>query len=68
MELVQCDKPDQVRAWINDNLQQWKFWQQVLSEESYKALGKTREQALALCNYFEGRYDMACNFRQILSN
>ena len=63
-----CTKPEQVKAWINNNHQQWEFWKTVVAMGTYAPLNKTKEQAEALANYYEGRYDMACNFREILEN
>lgn len=61
-----CTKPKQVKAWIDNNKQLWEFWDTVVKCEQYELQNKTLEEAIALANYYEGRYDMACNFMSIL--
>lgn len=61
-----CTKPLQVKAWIDNNKALMVFWQTVVTNESHHLQNKTREEAIALANYYEGRYDMACNFMEIL--
>lgn len=66
MDVVVCTKPLQVKAWINNNKLLWEFWQRVVAEENYGLQNKTREEAVALLNYYQGRYDIACDFNSIL--
>lgn len=61
-----CTKPLQVKAWIDDNRNLWEFWQTVVDKDTHEMNGKTKLEAVALANYYEGRYDMACNFKMIL--
>jgi hypothetical protein len=42
------------------------FWQITVLNETYLSLGKTKEEAEALANYYEGKYDMAIQFTEIL--
>lgn len=59
-------KPLQVKAWIDNNKSLWEFWQTVVDKDTHEMNGKTKLEAIALANYYEGRYDMACNFKMIL--
>lgn len=40
---------------ITNNKDQWEFWQETLSRGTYSALGKTKDDAVNLCGYYEGR-------------
>lgn len=61
-----CTKPKQVKAWIADCHSIMQFWQITVLNETYLSLGKTKEEAEALANYYEGKYDMAVQFTEIL--
>jgi hypothetical protein len=57
----------QIRAWINNSHEQVEFWQRIQRSELVNVMGKTPEQVDALVNYFEGKFDMACNIRDFVS-
>jgi len=37
--------------------EQWDFWQIILDQESWEEKGKSKEDVIALVNYFEGKWD-----------
>ena len=58
----------QVKAWISGYHEQYEFWKTVSCNEGECAgLGKTVEQAAHLSSYFEGCYDAALKFRNLIS-
>lgn len=57
----------QIEAWINTNDSLSAFWEEVILREDWKGLNKTKEQATALKEYFEGRLDMALEFRDFIN-
>ena len=51
----------QIKAWIDNNEEQYHFWCQVSqSEVSCGGLNKTTAEAKELASYFKGRFDLAC--------
>ena len=61
-----CDKPKQVDMFVRENLRLWEHWQMAIATETYSLQGKTEDEAHSLMSYYEGRYDMACNFKTLL--
>jgi len=59
-------KPAQVDSWIKNNLQLKEFWEDVVEMETWHGLSKTKEEVVALVKYYEGRYDMACEFKKMM--
>ncbi len=54
-----------LQATINEEFDEWQYWVNIYQKVAWKEVGKTREDVVALMNYFEGRYDMACVLRQV---
>ena len=57
-----------LQATINKEYDEWQYWSNIYHKESWEKIDKTREDVLVLMNYFEGRYDMACDLRHMINN
>ncbi len=59
-------KSQQLEANISKLYDNWMKWGEVLLTASWDVYHKTEKEVEALCNYFEGRYEEACNCRQFV--
>lgn len=48
---------DKLRNVLDKATLRWGKWQSVLYREAYRHHGKTREEVVALSNYYEGKVD-----------
>lgn len=57
----------QIDSWVTNNHTLWQFWKIVVIREDWEGQNKTREEAVALREYYEGRYEMALKFRDFVN-
>ncbi len=55
----------QIEAWIKNNLDLMNFWVRVAETKTWGLHNRTESEARALASYFEGRYDLAIEARQL---
>lgn len=68
METITIVNPEpQIKAWISSSEILFEHWQEVVRREDWGDQNKTREQAIALREFYEGQLTMALNFRDFIS-
>lgn len=56
--------PKTLSSLIDEARMKWDLWDEISKDEvALTDRGKTREEALMLVNYFEGRFDALCDAR-----
>ena len=56
-----------IESLIHEAEIKWDFWRGVSDDpQALEDRGKTREEAIILANFFEGRFDGLCDARGVL--
>ena len=55
----------QIDSWVNNNLFLWQYWEEVSHNGNWEREDKTEVEVISLANYYEGRYDMALNIKEL---
>lgn len=64
--VITIRSPDAViKSWVDNCKHIQEFWEE--QRETYEGLNKTREEAINLCGYYAGRYDMAIKVRSMIA-
>ena len=59
------DPTPQIKSWIDNNEQLWKFWERTAECPGLCGLqNKTQAEAKELSAYYKGRFDLALGFEQ----